>query len=277
MCSRTYWAALAALAALLPFTASATTVSTTDLPNAVQTCISDGNCTFDSTSTYNSASVAAFYLVTGASSTTPQFNYLVRYALGDGSAATSTSSTGATQTTPYTGYLWMQVQSSYSATQTADPVTLYLDKVAPVPASYDPNIAQGDPLAFTVSAADLLAGSSQETLNADGTTSGDLSGDTPIACASLGCSEFAQINFDQLQFGSNGTTISAGFNSADSRSLVFTQGTADDGSVSGSPYNNTESFSIKPVPLPQSLWLFASGLACLIFLLGGPPILRRSP
>lgn len=66
MYSRAFWAALTALAALLPFTGSATTISTADLPNAVQTCIGNGSCAVSDTSIYDSASVAAFYLVMGA-------------------------------------------------------------------------------------------------------------------------------------------------------------------------------------------------------------------
>lgn len=233
-------------------------VTVADLPGSIQSGIASATCSVSYRSTYNSAIASVFdsYNVGQVG-----YNYLVRYALVAPSGQTITSPSSFT---PYTGYVWMQVQGAYSASQTAEPITLYLDKVSPTPAT----IYKGGDLTLYVAPADLLAGSSYVKSGLDsnnnGYVSGSLSGDVPIGCVAQGCSAFAQLNLAQLQFGQYGSTIySTGFNPADTRTLVFSQGTADDGSVSGYPYSATQSFYVSAVPEPQFAWLYSSGLACL--------------
>ena len=242
---------------LAPLAAHAMDVTVADLPGSIQSCVANASCIANTTSVYDSATASAF-AITDAS----QPGYLIRYALAVPSGQDITSLTPPS--TPYSGYLWMQVQSFYSASQAADPITLYLDKVSPAPAT----IYKSGDLTLYVSPADLLAGSSYVKSGLDsnnnGYVSGSLSGDVPIGCVAQGCSAFAQINLAQLQFGQYGSTIySTGFNPADTHTLVFSQGTADDGSVSGYPYSATQSFYVSAVPEPQFVCLYSSGLACL--------------
>lgn len=258
------------LAVLLPpLQAHAIDVSVTDLPSTIQSCVASNTCGVSYTSIYASGRVSAFGIYNVGQT---GFNYLVRYALVSPSGQT-TSSTDLYQyptvttssSTPFTGYLWMQVQGAYSAAQSADPITLYLDKVSPVPSSF---YNQNGDLSLFVSASDLLAGSSYVKSGLDANNQsyvlGNLSGEVPIGCVAQGCSAFAQLNLTQLQFTLSGTTIGTSFNSADSRGLVFALGTSDDGSVSGYASNISQSFYISSVPDSEPVWLFSTGLACLV-------------
>lgn len=242
---------------LAPWSARAMDVTVADLPATIQSCVTNATCSVNTTSLYDSATASAFAITDAG-----QAGYLMRYTLAPPSGQDITYLTPPS--TSYSGYLWMQVQGFYSASQNADPITLYLDKVSPTPAT----IYKGGDLTLYVAPADLLAGSSYVKSGLDsnnnGYVSGSLSGDVPIGCVAQGCSAFAQLNLAQLQFGQYGSTIySTGFNPADTRTLVFSQGTADDGSVSGYPYSATQSFYVSAVPEPQFAWLYSSGLACL--------------
>ncbi len=242
---------------LAPLSAHAIDVTVADLPGSIQSCVANASCSVNTTSVYDSATASAF-AITDAS----QPGYLIRYALAAPSGQDITSLTPPS--TPYSGYLWMQVQSFYSASQSADPITLYLDKVSPTPATL---YKSGD-LSLYISASDLVAGSSYVKSglgsNNNGYLAGDLAGDVPIGCVAQGCSAFAQLNLAQLQFGQFGSTIySIGFNPTDVRTLIFSEGIADDGSVSGYPGSATESFYVSAVPEPQSIGLYSSALACL--------------
>lgn len=246
---------------LAPLSAHAVNVTTAELPASIQSCITSNTCQVIDSSIYDSGTASAF-LIFNAGQT--GFNYLVRYALAAPSGASGTALGQPSTFTPFGGYLWMQVQESYSASQSADPISLYLDKVAPALTVPPPPYTQTSVLSLNVSAADLLAGSSYVNagLNASDQSyvSGDLSGNLPEPCAAQGCSMFAQLNLSQLVFTQYGTII---FNPLDSRTLVFDMGTADNGSVSGYPYSSTWSFYVSAVPEPQAAWQFTSGLACL--------------
>ena len=245
---------------LAPLSVHAMDVTVADLPGSIQSCVANATCSVSTTSMYDSATASVFGIYNVGVGQTG-YNYLVRYALAAPSGQTISSPSSFT---PYTGYVWMQVQGAYSASQTAEPITLYLDKVSAVPASF---YGQSGDLSLYVSAADLLAGSSHVNSGLDSNDqsyiTGSLSGQVPFGCLAQGCSAFAQLNLAQLQFTQSGTTITTGFNTTDARGLVFAMGAADDGLVSGSPYSITQSFYISAVPEPRPAWLFSSALACL--------------
>lgn len=253
---------------LAPLSAHAIDVSVANLPNTIQSCVASNTCGVAYTSIYDSGTVSAFGIYNVGQT---GFNYLVRYALVSPSGQTTSNTdfyqyppVTTSSFTPFTGYLWMQVQGGYSTSQSANPITLYLDKVSPVPSSF---YNQNGDLSLFVSASDLLAGSSYVNSGLDSNNqsyvSGNLSGEVPIGCVAQGCSAFAQLNLAQLQFTLSGTTISTGFNSADSRGLVFTLGASDNGSVSGYASSISQSIYISSVPDSEPIWLFSTGLACL--------------
>lgn len=253
---------------LVSLSARATDVAVTQLPSTIQSCVAVNSCSVVNASIYDSGTVSAFGIYNNGQA---GFNYLVRYALVPPSGQTSSNTdfyqnppVTTSSSTPFTGYLWMQVQGSYSASKVEDPITLYLDKVSPVPTSF---YNQNGDLSLFVTPTDLLAGSSYINsgldINNHYYVSGSLSGEVPIPCVAEGCSAFAQLNLAQLQFTSDGTRISTGFNSADSRGQVFALGTAYDTFGSGYSSSITQSFYISSVPDSEPVWLFSTGLICL--------------
>lgn len=256
-------------------TCHAATLSNSDLPGTIQSCVASNSCFVVNSSSYDSGMVSA-YTIYDAS-----FNQglLVRYALvsPSGGSFTDTDYTQdppvtTSSSTPYAGYLWMYVQNSYSASEAAHPVTLYLDKVSPVPRSL---FNQSGDLSLFVTTSDLLAGSSF--MNAGLTYDnqsyyfGNLSGETPVPCVAEECNVYAQLNLVQLQFGSFGTAgiYFTGFDPADSRGQIYAQGDSYSGYPGGYGHNYAQSFYISAVPVPEPVWLFSSGLACLV------PVVRR--
>lgn len=256
----------------IPMSAQAVTIANSDLPGTLQSCAASGTCFVVPTSTYESASASAFSLFDLSGPGFTQ-NTLIRYTLTAPSGETAQSTNlyaepplTTSWSTAYTGYLWMQVQDNYSAAETAHPVTLYLDKITPVPQGL---FGQSGDLSLTVSGADLLSGGSSATFGLDynnqGYSSGSLGGEVPVPCVAQGCSVSAQLNLVQLHFGSFGPAgiQLLGFDPTDTRGLVYRQGFYDDGSTSGYAVNDTQSFNISAVPEPRSNWMLAAGLACL--------------
>lgn len=190
-----------------------------------------------------------------------QWNWLIRYDLVAPSGQTAI---GGGQNTAYNGYLWMQVASNYSATETAHPVTLFLDKVTPVPNSL--RYPGGDVLSLFMTTSDLLAGGAYSELQDQGEygyfSSGSLSGDLPQICLAEGCYIDAQINLVQLNYQSVGPSgiVMAGFDSLDTRGLVYSQSQSYSDFYSDTYYGATQSFYISAVPEPGALWLFGFGL-----------------
>jgi|MudIll2142460700_1097286.scaffolds.fasta_scaffold89968_2 hypothetical protein len=243
----------------LPFAAMA--VSVAELPATIQSCISAGSCVVNYSGAYDSGTASAFEMVDLPSG---QWNWLVRYNLVSPSGQTVI---GGGQNTAYSGYLWMQVASNYSATETAHPVTLFLDKVTPVPGSI---FGQSGDLSYFMSTADLLAGGAYNTTSyvsyePDGIVSeGGLSGDI-LLCLAVGCQTSVQLNLLQLNyqsFGSAGVSMT-GFDASDKRSLVYSQNSSY---LTGDPYTDysaTQAFYITAVPEPETFWMFGFGLMSL--------------
>jgi len=234
-------------------TTHAATITTSELPGSIQSCVTSATCFVSNTSSYDSGTASAFQ-ITQNTGNGFENDWLMRYAL------LPPSSGG--------GYLWLLARSSYSSTETAHPFTLYLDKVSPTPPSM---FGQSGDLNLFMPTTDLVAGSSYRTYGLDYNNSsysyGNLSGNVPVPCVAETCKTHAQLNLVQLtygDFGSAGIYLTS-FNAADARGLVFTQSSSFSGL--GDPslaFNDVQSFYISAVPLPGAVWLFGSGLVGVI-------------
>lgn len=246
------------LLSLSTFPFSAKAVSISELPATIQSCIAAGSCAVNYPGSYDSGTASAFEMVDLPSG---KWNWLVRYNLVPPSGQTVI---GGGQNTAFSGYLWMQVASNYSAAETAHPVTLFLDKVTPVPGSI---FGQGGDLSYFMSTADLLAGGAYKTISyvsyePDGIVSeGGLSGDI-LLCLAVGCQTSVQVNLLQLKyqnFGSAGVSMT-GFDASDTRGLVYSQSSSY---LTGNPYTDysaSQSFYITAVPEPETFWMLGFGL-----------------
>jgi hypothetical protein len=243
-------------------TTRAATVTNSDLPGTIQSCITAHTCSVSNASTYDSGTASAFQITQNTGSGYEN-NWLMRYALVPPSGQ---SRIEPSQTDSFSGYLWMLAKDTYSATETAHPFTLYLDRVSPTPFNM---FGQSGDLDLFMPTADVVAGSSYRTYGLDYNNNsysyGELSGDVPLPCLAEGCEAHAQLNLAQLKylnFGSGGIHLIS-FNSSDTRGLVFDQSSYYSGILDGHPINDVQSFYISAVPIPGALWLFGSGLVGL--------------
>lgn len=242
------------LSLTFPITVRAAFVTNSELPGTIQACVTAATCVVSNASSYDSGTASAFQIYQNIGSSW-ESNWLMRYTLAPPSNGS--------------GYLWMLAKNTYSASETAHPFTLYLDKVTPASSYQDSN--QNGGLDLFMSTADVVAGSAYQTYGLDYDNNsydyGDLSGEVPLPCLAEGCESSARLNLVQLTYGSFG---SAGiwlisFNPADTRALVYTQRIYSP--CYADPYCGGElqsSFYINAVPLPGAVWLFGSGLAGLI-------------
>lgn len=251
-------------------TTHAATITTSELPGSILSCITSATCFVSNTSSYDSGTASAFQIAQNTGSGY-EFDWLMRYTLAPPS---SQSRVDWPQPESFSGYLWMLARSSYSATETAHPFTLYLDKVSPTPFSM---FGQSGDLNLFMPTADVVAGSSYRTLGLDANNNsysyGNLSGDIPVPCVAETCETHAQLNLAQLtygDFGSAGVHL-VSFNAADTRSLVFNQSSYYSGILDGYPINDVQSFYVSAVPVPGAVWLFGSGLMGLIGLIRRVP------
>ncbi len=234
-----------------PYTAEAITLS--ELPASIQSCIGAGNCVVGLGDAYSSGSASAFAMIDPS---TGKQDWLMRYALVPPSG--ESDSEGA-QTSIFGGYLWMQVAASYNAAEAQHAVTLFLDKVTPVPGSY---IDQDGDLSLYMTSTDLLGGSAYRTMADPGYgdyDAGNLSGEIPLICLAEGCQIDAQLNLLQLDYANTGASIvMTGFDASDMRGLVYSQGSYYfDGDP---PYGTTQAFYVSAIPEPGAAWLFGFGL-----------------
>ncbi|AAZ96466.1 hypothetical protein Tbd_0513 [Thiobacillus denitrificans ATCC 25259] len=236
------------------FPLAAQAVAVSELPASIQSCITSGSCVVNYPGAYDSGTASAFEMFDLSSQ---KWNWLVRYNLVPPSGQTVI---GGGPNTAYSGYLWMQVASSYSASEAAHPVTVFLDKVTPAP---DSMFDQSGDLSLLVTTADLLAGGAYSTLEDHGEYgyfgSGSLSGELPLICLAEGCKIEARLNLLQLNYANAGSTIvMTGFDASDMRGLVYSQGSYYfDGEP---PYGTKQAFYIAAVPEPGMAWLFGFGL-----------------
>jgi hypothetical protein len=250
---RTFPVASVLFLSLSVFSFSAKAVTVPELPATIQSCITAGSCVVNTSSSYSWDKVSAFqiYDASGAS------DWLMRYELVPPTGQTHFDEfTGVTQSSNFDGYLWMRVKGQYSASESAHPVTLFLDKVNPVPGSF---YGQSGDLSLLMTTTDLLAGSAyRQTLNSadyGNSDNGSLSGEIPGP--PLDSQISAQLNLLQLKYLSVGSSIAmAYFDPSDTRGLVYSQNTSEVYYQS----STTQAFYISAVPEPQAFWMFGLGL-----------------
>ncbi len=246
------------------FPLSAKAISVSELPASIQSCVATGACSVNLSSAYEFDRVSAFQI-----SGRDPGGWLMRYELAQPSGVTrgyfDYDVDSTTQiTTAFNGYLWMRVQSVYRADEAAHPVTLFLDKVAPVPGSF---YGQSGDLSLFMTTADLLAGGAYRqlydtydtyTYDPYGFDRGSLSGELPPVMDS-GFS--ARLNLLQLNYQSDGSSIvMTYFAPWDARGLVYSQGVYG----ADSSYSSTQAFYVSAVPEPGVSWLFGCGLMAVV-------------
>lgn len=248
----------------IPFAAQAVSVTNADLPATIQSCVTSGSCVVNHSSTYYSGKVSAFKIFddsTRARSGTVwdgTNDWLVRYDLVAPSGETNIDNF---HTQAFDGYLWMRVNGVYADAETANPVTVFLDKVAPAP---DPMLFQNGDLSLFMTTADVLAGGAyielQDYEEYGYYSAGSLSGEVPQICLAAGCQISARLNLAQMNyqsFGTNGIYM-VGFDADDTRGLVYSQSYAY---LNGyPPFSTTQSFYITAVPEPETFWMLGFGL-----------------
>jgi hypothetical protein len=250
------------LALTFSITVRAATVANADLPGSIQSCIAAATCFVSNTSAYDSGTASAFQIVQNTGSGFEN-NWLMRYSLVPPSGQ---SRLDPPVNDSFSGYLWMLAKNSYSATETAHPFTLYLDKASPAPFSM---FGQSGDLDLFMPTADMVTGSSYRTYGIDYSLNsydfGNLSGEVPLPCLAEGCETHARLNLLQLAYGDFGSTIMlTGFNSSDARGQLFTQ--YETFPCYGDPscaIHDVQSFYVSAVPIPGTVWLFGTGLSVL--------------
>lgn len=195
-------------------------------------------------------------------------SWLVRYDLAAPSGQTDID---GDLTSAYDGYLWMKIQDSYSTASNMHAITLYRDRVTPVPGNFFGqndggaySDANGD-LSLFLTTSDLLAGSAFYTYSDPGPGSyeaGALTGELPTICLAEGCHIGATLNLVQLQYQVSGTSIQMNFNPGfDTRGLVYQQSRG----YFGAGYSDTQTFAISAVPEPSVLAMLGCGLGMVAF------------
>lgn len=252
--------------------ANATTLSFSQLPGSIQSCVTAGQCTVTMESNYTDGSIDAFRWVDTRSGA-PEAKYLVRYGLLPGSTNTvhpydwTVGGYLPPYSTPLTGSLWLGVNELYTGTSSAS-LSLFIDQTQMPTNPWLSNLAVVDgEMRLTMSRDDLLAGSALSlsrccdfgtgSLRAIDIYGGPISA-TP--CLAEGCESYARLNLVDLSFVGIGTSYAAlMFNPADSRASLF-----DLRMLSGG-YGDDRyaTYVVQPVPAPPALWLLISGLGLI--------------
>lgn len=245
-------------------------ISAYAMPVAIDDCVAAGDCIYGGAPfayAYDGNLIAGHYFVDNRSGSF-ETKVLMEYQLG-----TSSRSQGLA----ITGSLWLELNQSYSLSDSLHAMTLHFDQTNVVDA---PQWVWGDNNWYSLSEQRL-------NMTTDGLLSGygevyiqccedpydpflqnpapfsesadiapslfDSNGDWPLICVADGCDGGALLNLIGLQYVDAGATAELVFNSGDTRSLVYyTTG-----------YTNTV-YSVSAVPVPAAVWLFASGLLSLL-------------
>lgn len=257
----------------------AVTISVGELPAEIQACRMAGTCTVPLTSfidvpnTSGSAShggtiapyaMSAFYMASGAN-----FSYLLRYNLVEPSVALVEDTVQ-----PLSGNVWLLVNSQYATGVSTPTVSLYLDRVNPLPPNLLPGHMGGLNLDISLNTNALLGGTAHQSISCCSDTSylgnmsiaGSYGSEALLPCVADGCYASAQLNLLYLLFSdTDGDGIlQTDFNPLDNRARLFTVQTYDPyGGLEGLGSGSSVSYYVSTVPLPPALYLFASGMLLL--------------
>ena len=240
-------------------------ISLTDLPLQLQTCIGTGECIVDTSGPVVTIGQMEAYLFANNLKASPVTGYALRYSLLPPSGQTSDSGSFA-----YGGDIWLTVQGSYELALDSNPITVYTDKVTPQPTNILFGDSNGLDIDIVMSNAALLSGSGFELVGLDANNMdtyqanmnliSDFGGNALVPCLAEGCLATAGLNLIYLTYLQSGTTATLQFNPSDNRGLLY-QLTSDynaDPASGGSFLSQT--YYVAAVPLPSTVWLFASGL-----------------
>lgn len=241
------------------------------LPVAIDDCVAAGDCNYGGPSfvyTYDGNLIAGHYLVDYRSGSF-ETKVLMEYQLGAASRTTGTAITGS---------LWLEVNQSYSLSDSLHAMTLYFDQTslpdAPQGIWGDTtwNISSEQHLNMTTDG--LLSGYGEVyaqcceypyppspepfTPTAESAPSlFDSMGDPALLCLADGCDVGALLNLIGLEYVDTGAFAELVFNPADTRSLIYYTTAGYEGST-------TTTYSVSAVPIPAAIWLFGFGLLSLL-------------
>ena len=172
-------------------------------------------------------------------------------------------------TTQLEGYLWLEGALSYDLSSNQHDFTLYFDDITPSfthPGEYYGSMTLG------LTTTDLLNGSGFYSYYDDASgfsESGDLIADgmsfspPPLVGGNGLDAVFNLLYLDYVESGGV-ATVNFLLDDTDTRSSVFKLSHYNDGSEDPTyAYVWEQDFSVQPVPVPATLWLFISGLAGL--------------
>lgn len=243
------------------------------LPQSIQSCLDQGDCSVAEDSVFDAQGIAAFNYQEDDFS-----GYLLRYTLATPSSATdisesvninpaSGSTAPAPEITPLDGSVWLQVAKRY--VNGSGKVSLYFDQVTPLEKSVVQRLGATNDypsvLHFQLSADGFTNAGAFErlVLDANGShESGDLVAAEPLPpCLAQGCSTFQELNLLGIQFVAEDDDLVLQFAGDDKRHKLYTETSAYSGNL-GTEYHSREYF-ISSVPLPGAWLLWLTGVATL--------------
>jgi len=243
----------------------ARSISITDLPSQLQSCMGSGDCIVDTSVPFLAFGQMEAYSFADNLLGSPVTGYALRYSLlppsGEGS-------------TPYGGELWLTVQSSYDLSLDSNLVTVYTDTVSPQPNNILFGDSNGLDIDVAMSNTALLSGSGFELGGLDANNmviyqanmslQSDFGGDALLPCAAEGCSATADLNLIYINYVQSGNTATLQINPGDSRSLLYELTSGYDESPENGGYFTSQAYYVAAVPLPPAVWLFGTGLLSLV-------------
>lgn len=278
-------AALIGLGLILqPPTSQASTIDhIQQLPVPLQSCLTNGDCSIDRQSSFESGGIAAFHYSSADFS-----GYLFRYSLVSPSVAKTVAMDNQNPSEPQpietnialSGNVWLQVADNYSISASSRPITLYREQVSPSQQAILPRMSPNEypnVLNFELSASSLLASSAYHTTTLDpfgGNESGDLIAAEPLLiCLADGCSTNQQLNLIGMRFVQAGDQLLLQFAANDARPRLYSESLAYNDPQFGSL--SQRDWYVQPVPLPAAWLVWLSGFGLIAG--GGAKTAKRRP
>lgn len=257
------------------------------LPVSVNDCIASGDCFYASgpSSSFsfsidgNLISAHRLFDISGGS---PIEKVIMEYQLGSSSYnETEAYDYENNQLLPVErnaigGTLWLEVNSQYELSNPLHDITLYFEDTSNSTAidfwSGYGAVSNEQHLSITTNG--LLAGSGEtyvqcceeaglfvpSPFNSSAETNPSLfdsNGNLPVICVADGCDAGAMLNLIGLDYVETGDIAQLVFNSDESRSLLYY-------TTAGYEGYSSNTYAMSDVPVPASLWLFASGMTTLL-------------
>ncbi|NOZ38001.1 MAG: hypothetical protein GXP11_08045 [Gammaproteobacteria bacterium] len=241
---------------LASISVQAAVLGSAGLPAAIQGCEASGNCIADIATHLDLPGMTAVELTrydVGTGMLTQ--SWLLRYNLYAPSASTywdNYSGVDTTTVTPYTGNIWMEAPKLLDLGG-PNLFNIYTDHINPDPDGANPTL--DSTFVFSMSALDAMSGGASYYNSGDNGSGAAVitNGSLRIIDGIFTCVECG-INVSLNLVGLDYSTGSANFNPADARVSLLQYSDFFD------LFTNDRTFKVSPVPVPASIWLFASGL-----------------